>query len=137
MNCPVCTTANDAEAVHCITCNWYFSLKDTPHYDLELSRARQQWQMVSSFNQVFQHMQVQSKVLEKMSFRLDSLESDMQRVRDENFITLNPEIDEEEEYPEIAPVASAESFDTPEKRKSWWNDLEEQWQKSLQCYCYK
>jgi len=131
MNCPVCNASVATDAVHCGTCNWYIPLKDTEHYDFELSRARQQWQMVSSFNQVFQHLQVQSKVLEKMSFRLDGLEADMQRVKDQNFITVNPDFEDEEVYPDLPEGKSAAHFDTPEKRMAWWESLEEQWQKAF------
>ncbi|MEM6321330.1 MAG: hypothetical protein AAF960_26970 [Bacteroidota bacterium] len=129
--CPVCATTNEATAQHCTTCAWYFPLKNTPQYALELSRAKQQFQMIQSFNQVYQHMQIQSKVLEKMSFRLDGLEADMKKVKEENFIVVNPELTEEVDYPELEPIAQAEDFDTPEKRLAWWNDLEEQWQRAF------
>ena len=78
MACPVCNTPIPTkDATTCATCNWYFPLKDTPHFELELSRAKQQFQMVNSFQQVFQHMQIQSKMLEKMSFRLDGMENEI------------------------------------------------------------
>lgn len=130
-NCPVCNTENGINDVHCKTCAWYFPLKNTPQYALELSRAKQQFQMVQSFNQVYQHMQIQSKVLEKMSFRLDGLEADMKNVKDQNFIVTNPEVGEEMDYPPLTPIANADDFDTPEKRVAWWNNLEEQWQKAF------
>ncbi len=130
-NCPVCNTSNELNNVHCTTCAWYFPLKDTPQYSIELSRAKQQFQMISSFNQVYQHMQIQSKVLEKMSFRLDGLEADMKRVKDQNFIIVNPELESETEYPKLEPIAMANSFDTAEKRKDWWENLEDQWKKAF------
>lgn len=130
--CPVCNTANEVNAAHCTTCAWYFPLKGTPQFAIELSRAKQQFQMVQSFNQVYQHMQIQSKVLEKMSYRLDGMEADMQKVKDKNFLVVNPEAGiEEAPYPELAPITSVTELITPEARIAWWNSLEEQWKKAF------
>jgi len=134
MNCPVCNTPKIAEAVHCGTCNWYFPLKDTEHYNFELSKARQNYQMVNSFNQMFQHMQVQSKMLEKMSFRLDGMENEITAIKEKGIEQLG--IGHLQgvrylNYPELEPIMKAEDFDTAEKRKTWWEGLEEQWQKAF------
>ena len=126
MSCPVCNTENELIVQHCKTCAWYFPLKDTPHFAIELSRAKQQFQMVNSFNQMYQHIQVQSKVLEKMSFRLDGLENELSSLKKKK--PASSVIQQKYEYPELAPIATAASFDTPEKRKEWWEGLEPQWQ---------
>lgn len=130
-DCPVCNTKNESTEQHCKTCAWYFPLKDTPQFAIELSRAKQQFQMVQSFNQVYQHMQIQSKVLERMSFRLDGLETDMKNVKEQNFIVVNPEITDTIEYPDLEPIVAAEAFNTPKKRMEWWNKLEGQWKKTF------
>jgi len=131
-DCPVCNTQNEATAVHCKTCAWYFPMKDTPQFALELSRAKQQFQMIQSFNQVYQHMQIQSKVLEKMSFRLDGMEADMQKVKDKNFLVINPEVGlDEPTYPELEPIKSVVQFTTFAEKHAWWNNLEEQWKKAF------
>jgi len=130
--CPVCNTDNTLNDVHCKVCAWYFPLKGTPQFALELSRAKQQFQMVQSFNQVYQHMQIQSKVLEKMSYRLDGMEADMQKVKDKNFLVVNPEAGiEEVPYPELGAITSATELNTPAERKAWWDNLEAQWQKAF------
>lgn len=130
--CPVCNSENEMASVHCKVCTWYFPLKETPQFALELSRAKQQFQMVQSFNQVYQHMQIQSKVLEKMSYRLDGMEADMKKVKDKNFLIVNPEAGvEEEPYPALDPIKSVTEFKTLEEKKAWWNNLEEQWQKAF------
>lgn len=129
--CPVCNTANELNKVHCATCAWYFPLKGTPQFALELSRAKQQYQMISSFNQVYQHMQIQSKVLEKMSFRLDGLEDEMKKVKENNppsFI-LSPET--AINYPVLTPINTVNDLKSTESREEWWNKLEEQWQKTF------
>ncbi|MGB0524156.1 MAG: leucine-rich repeat domain-containing protein [Flammeovirgaceae bacterium] len=131
MNCPVCNTTVADDAIHCGTCNWYIPLKDTEHYQVELSRAKQQWQMVSSFNQVFQHLQVQNQVLEKVSFRLDGLENEMTAIKEKGLIPTITPFQQKYEYPPLAPIQAAEDFDTPEKRKAWWDNLEEQWQNAF------
>lgn len=131
-DCPVCNTKNEAIVQHCKTCAWYFPLKGTPQFAIELSRAKQQFQMVQSFNQVYQHMQIQSKVLEKMSYRLDGMEADMQKVKDKNFLIVNPEAGiEEAPYPELSPIKSVTQFTTISEKEAWWNKLEEQWKKAF------
>lgn len=130
MNCPVCNASIADDAVHCGTCNWYIPLKDTEHYDFELSKAKQQWQMVSSFNQVFQHLQVQSQVLEKVSFRLDGLENEMQSIKEKNPFSQTA-FQQSYDYPPLVPIQSADAYDTPEKRLEWWKELEEQWQNAF------
>jgi Leucine-rich repeat (LRR) protein len=104
-------------------------LKDTPHFELELSRAKQQFQMVNSFQQVFHHMQIQSKMLEKMSFRLDGMENEITAIKENK--PQQAVIEQKYDYPVLAPIQKAEGFDTPEKRAEWWNGLEEQWQKAF------
>jgi len=131
-DCPVCNTKNESTEQHCKTCAWYFPLKGTPQFALELSRAKQQFQMVQSFNQVYQHMQIQSKVLEKMSYRLDGMEADMQKVKDKNFLVVNPEAGiEEAPYRELSPIKSVTEFTSLKEKEAWWNALEEQWQKAI------
>ena len=131
MACPVCNTPIPTkEATTCATCNWYFPLKDTPHYEVELSRAKQQFQMMNSFGQIFQHMQVQNKMLEKISFRLDGLENEVNNIKENRIVQASKTI-KTYDYPELEPVQKAEDFDTAEKRAAWWNGLEEQWQKAF------
>lgn len=131
MVCPVCTTTNAGEPLYCSTCNWYFPLKDTPQYHFELGKAKQNYQMVSSFQQMFQHMQIQSKMLEKMSFRLDGLENELTGLKKNK--PTSKVIDKlgQYTYPPLTSSLKAEEFDTPEKRRDWWNSLEEQWQKAF------
>ncbi len=131
MICPVCTTTNVREAVHCSTCNWYFPLKDSPQYHIELGRAKQTYQMASNFSQMFQHMQIQSKMLEKMSFRLDGLENELTEIKKNKPASGSTSEPPQNTYPPLTPSLKAEDFDTPEKRLNWWNHLEEQWQKAF------
>lgn len=128
-NCPVCQTANESNTTNCVTCAWYFPLAGTPQYEIELSRAKQQYQMVSSFNQMFQHIQVQSKMLEKISFRLDDLENKVTAIK-ENKQTEHT-INQKYNYPELAPIQKVADFNTVAKRKAWWEGLEAQWQKAF------
>ena len=129
VSCPVCNTQNEVAIEHCKTCSWYFPLKDSPNFALELSRTKQQFQMANSFNQMFQHLQAQSKILEKMSYRLDGLENEVSVLKENK--PVNPVFQQKYDYPDLSPIAKAESFDTPEKRKTWWNNLEPQWQKAF------
>lgn len=130
--CPVCNTPNELNNIHCTTCAWYFPLKGTPQFALELSRAKQQFQMVQSFNQVYQHMQIQSKVLEKMSFRLDGLEGEMKKVKEGNLASLSSNHEEAIiNYPALKPIISVLDLKKPVERKKWWVNLEEQWQKAF------
>jgi hypothetical protein len=134
MACPVCNTPIPTkDATTCATCNWYFPLKDTPHIQLELSIAKQQIQMVNSFQQVFQHMQIQSKMLEKMSFRLDGMENEIATIKEKSINQASDalKVSDTYLYPELEPIMKAEDFDTIEKRAEWWNGLEEQWQKAF------
>lgn len=127
--CPVCQTKNKIVATHCQVCAWYFQLANTPQYALELSRAKQQFQMINTFNQVLHGMKVQSKMLEKINFRLDGLENEMTVIKEQ---TLKEHtINQKYEYPVLAPIQKVVDFDTAEKRTAWWNDLEAQWQKAF------
>lgn len=129
MQCPVCDTQDEPIGTICKICNWYFPLKDTPDFALELSRAKQQFQMASSFNQMFQHMQVQSKMLEKISFRLDDMEGQINHLKEHK--PKEKAITQKYEYPKLAPIKKAEDFNTPEQRLEWWNALSVQWQKAF------
>ena len=129
MNCPVCNTPNTNKSPNCGTCGWYFPLKDSQYFEVELGRAKQQYQMVSSFNQMFQHMQVQSKMLEKISFRLDGLENEVAQIKVNK---PNSKVSQTTyEYPELPVIAKVEDFDTVEKRAEWWNGLEGQWKSAF------
>jgi len=123
--CPVCETNHDLVATHCQTCAWYFPLAHSPQYALELSRAKRQLQLLNTFNQVLQGMQVQAKTLEKVSFRLDGLEHEVTRLKGNKIAT--PVFKQKYDYPLLAPIRKAADFDTVAKRKSWWDALESQW----------
>ena len=130
MVCPVCNTPSPSDnAQNCTTCGWYFPLKDTPQFQLELGRAKQQFQMVNSFNQMFQHMQIQSKMLEKISFRLDGLENEVNVIKENR--PTRAIVQQKYEYPALDPIQKCEDFDTPEKRAEWWNGLEDQWKEAF------
>jgi len=124
--CPVCTSKNEVAAQNCTTCGWYFPLKETPHFALELSRAKQQFQMINTFNQVLTGMQRQAKMLEKISFRLDGMEGEMNQMKTtkSQLNTLIPNY----EYPKLEPIQKVADFDTSDKLRAWWNSQEEQWQ---------
>lgn len=126
--CPVCSTAHETAVTHCTTCAWYFPLQHTPQYALELSRAKQQFQMVSTFNQVLQGLQVQSKMLEQISFRMDGLEGEVNQLKEKQ--VAEPPTLLEYDYPVLAPIKKAADFNRVDKRLVWWNSLEEQWQKA-------
>lgn len=128
--CPVCQTKNESLATHCKTCVWYFQLDNrTPQYALELNRAKQQFQMVNTFNQVLHGMQAQTKVLEKISARLDGLEKEVTQLK-ENKPTKTV-FTQKYEYPVLPPIQKVADFDTVEKRVTWWNTLEVQWKNAF------
>ena len=114
----------------CGACGWFFAFKNHPQYAIELSRAKQQFQMVRTFNQVLQGMQVQSKMLEKISFRLDGLEGEVSSLK-ENIPLPAPVAQQAYEYPALEPIQKATDFDTAKKRQAWWTGLEAQWQKAF------
>lgn len=128
-SCPVCTSKNETEVQNCATCGWYFPLKDSPHFAIELSRAKQQFQMISTFNQVLGGMQSQAKMLEKVSFRLDGLEGEMNHLKENK--PVDTLLIQKYEYPVLKPIEKVADFNTKEKRQSWWYALEEQWKKAF------
>jgi len=127
--CPVCQTKNELAVSNCKTCAWYFLLAETPQFELELSRAKQQFQMGNTFHQVLNEMKMQSKMLEKISCRLDGLENEVEQIKENKPVETS--INKKYKYPKLAPIQKVADFDTTEKRTSWWKTLETQWKKAF------
>lgn len=127
--CPVCSTKNEDWSGRCKVCSWYLPMKDHPSYELELSRAKQQFQMVDTFNQVLTNMQIQNKMLEKISFRMDGLEGEVNQLKEQRPAT--PSITQKYEYPPLPSILTTKDFDSAAKRKEWWKQLEDQWKKAF------
>lgn len=122
-NCPVCQTANESNTTNCATCAWYFPLAGTPQYDIELSRATQQYQMMSTFKQMLQNTQQQNEMLGKINARMDGIEGEVNQIKQK---TPTPFISKYE-YPPLSPILGTSDFDTEAKRLDWWTQLETQW----------
>jgi len=128
--CPVCQTKNESVTIHCKTCSWYFPLAGSPQYALELSRAKQQFQMVNTFNQVLEGLTVQAKMLEKIGFRLDGFENEVTELKKEKPVE-KAFTQKKYTYPVLTPIQKVADFDTVEKRATWWTSLEAQWKKAF------
>ena len=77
-------------------------------------------------NKILQQLVTQQKILEQLGSRLNAIESSLGIVE-----VHRSDVATNYKYPDLAPIQKAEDFDTPEKRKGWWDGLEEQWQKAL------
>lgn len=73
-------------------------------------------------------MQIQSKMLEKMSFKLDGLEKEVEQLKkDRKQGSDNSELSDPYTYPTLPLIQKVADFDTTEKRQQWWQTLEPQW----------
>ena len=83
-------------------------------------------QQVALLNKILQQLDKQQQILEKLEKRLSNLETHLSIASEEiNIDSVNYE------YSDLVPIQKAEDFDTLEKRKGWWDSLEEQWQKAF------
>lgn len=124
--CPVCNTRNELTKTNCTTCAWHFPLVATPQFDLELSRAKQQYQLMKTFNQMMQNAQNQNEMLEKINARMDDIEGKVNQIKKKT--PANPSFTPQYEYPVLSSILGTNDFDTEVKRLGWWQQLESQWQ---------
>ena len=127
MICAVCNSTHPEGAEHCHTCHWYLGSTDFEQYNIELAKARQHWKMISAMSHLSQQIQGQSDQIQQLTDRLSALEV-KPNIPWEGDPALRVEV-AEEGFPDLLPIAKSDSFDTPNKRLEWWNNLESQWQK--------
>ena len=126
--CPVCGNKNEAIDVHCKHCAWFFSAQNSLENNLALGNAIRQYQLSNKLDKVLEVLEQQQQMLKNFDNRLGNIENEVY----EGMSAVNKvETSKKYEYSKLAPIQRAEDFDTVEKRKTWWDSLELQWQKAF------